>query len=424
MKHRLIILVFITVLFHSMRPADDFSTTRSQFVAKVRAFHIPDLWLGYKDNLRLIPSKDTVESETRFFTAIQQKLVKINANSLSIPDRQDYDIMQYQCALNLERLKLERNKPVTINDDGLYNLPNGKAWYEYFLKKWIGDDVTPQQIFDFGLTQIRRAQDSIAAIRRKLNMDEKTFYEFLNSKQFYVSSEAAIADSFAQTKKTVLANLHKVFLPYRIPDVGITRGTRSALVKTPGYYSRDTFYFNLFDKPYCTRQFGWLFIHEGVPGHHLQISTERNVKLSEVQQLFYYSGYAEGWGAYAEEYGRELGAYRNVFDEMGKWEWDIVRSVRLPLDVGINYFGWTNEQALEFWKKNVPNQDDIAMREIERVKRWPCQVVCYKYGAAKFIEWRDKLKNKLGPQFDIRQYHDLILNSARLPFFLIGKKIT
>jgi uncharacterized protein (DUF885 family) len=197
----------------------------------------------------------------------------------------------------------------------------------------------------------------------------------------------------------------------------------AALVKTPGYYARDTFYFNLFDKPYCTRQFGWLFIHEAVPGHHLQISTEHSYPMSNVQRLFHNNGYAEGWAAYTEEYGTILGAYRNVFDEMGKWEWDIVRSVRLPLDVGINYFGWTNEQALAFWKKNIINQDDIAMREIERVRRWPCQVACYKYGAAKFIEWRDSLHKRQGAAFDIKQYHDLVLKSAGLPFFLIEKRV-
>ncbi len=424
---RLIVLSCILFLFNAMRRTDNFSSARDEFVSNVSSFNIPYTRLSYKDNLQLIAGNDTLQKELAFFTAIKEKLSKVNPNTLTAAQRMDYEIMQYQDALNLERIKLEQRwnagKPAVVGDEGLYNLPIGKELYAYYLKKWIGDEVTPQQIFDFGLQQIKRAQDGINNIRRQLNMDEKTFYEHLNASSFYVTSETAIYDSFAQTKKIVLQNLDKLFLHYEIPEARISKGAIRALVQTPGYYSSDTFYFNLFDKPYCTRQFAWLFIHEGIPGHHLQVSLERSMKKSPVQQLFRYSGYAEGWGAYAEEYGKELGAYKNIYDEMGKWEWDIVRSVRLPLDVGINYLGWTNEQALAFWKKNIVNQDAIAMREIERVRRWPCQVACYKYGAAKFIEWRDRLQKKEGARFDIRQYHDLILKSAGLPFFMIEKKI-
>ena len=98
-------------------------------------------------------------------------------------------------------------------------------------------------------------------------------------------------------------------------------------------------------------------------------------------------------------------------------------TVRVPLDVGINYYGWTDEQALAFWKQHIRNQDDIAMREINRIKRWPAQVVSYKYGAGKLLEWREKLKKIQGKDFDIRNFHDKVLNQGGLPFSILEKKI-
>jgi uncharacterized protein (DUF885 family) len=142
-----------------------------------------------------------------------------------------------------------------------------------------------------------------------------------------------------------------------------------------------------------------------------------------VQQLFYYMGLAEGWGAYTEELGKQLGIYKTPYDELGKWEWDIVRSVRVPLDVGLNYYGWTDEQALAFWKKNIRNQDDIALREIARMRRWPAQVVTYKYGALQILHWRDELQKKQGDKFNIRDFHARVLDHGSLPLFMVKENV-
>jgi uncharacterized protein (DUF885 family) len=179
----------------------------------------------------------------------------------------------------------------------------------------------------------------------------------------------------------------------------------------------------LFDKPYNRRQVDWLFIHEAVPGHHYQSSIAAATKLSPVQELFFYYGFVEGWGAYAEYLGKELGAYQTPYDELGKWEWDLVRSVRVPLDVGLNYYGLTDEQALDFWKKNIRGQDDIAMREIARMRRWPAQVVTYKYGAAQIMNWKAGLQKKEGSHFDIKAFHDRVLNHGSLPLFMAKENV-
>jgi uncharacterized protein (DUF885 family) len=202
----------------------------------------------------------------------------------------------------------------------------------------------------------------------------------------------------------------------------IEKGASVALAQTPGYYNNGTFYYNLTDKPYNTRAYDWLFIHEGIPGHHYQHFTSP-AHPSAVQSLFFYYGFAEGWGAYAEELGKELGLYKTPYAELGKWEWDIVRSVRVPLDVGINYYGWTDEQALAFWKKNIRRQDDIAPREIARIKRWPAQVVTYKYGALQILHWKEELQKKQGAKFDIKAFHSKVLANGTLPLPLIRERV-
>lgn len=140
-------------------------------------------------------------------------------------------------------------------------------------------------------------------------------------------------------------------------------------------------------------------------------------------KLFWYPGYGEGWAAYAEEYGKELGLYQTPYEELGRWEWDIVRSVRVALDVAINYCGWNDNQALAFWKKNIRNQDDIAMREINRMKRWPVQVITYKYGASQFLLWKKKMQLKEGASFNISNFHNELLKRGALPFMVLKKYV-
>jgi len=143
-----------------------------------------------------------------------------------------------------------------------------------------------------------------------------------------------------------------------------------------------------------------------------------------VQQLFFYPGFEEGWAAYTEELGKDLGVYKTPYDELGKWEWDIVRSVRIPLDVGINYYGWTDSKALAFWKQHIKNQDNIAVREIARVKNWPAQAVTYKYGTWQIMQWKQVLQKKQGNKFDIKTFHDRILNFGSLPIFMVEENVT
>ncbi|HWD90416.1 MAG TPA: DUF885 domain-containing protein [Mucilaginibacter sp.] len=406
------------------RKFDDFSV---EFVKGYKALNLPQLELSYASGFKHIQSADSVQKQMDFFGKIKGRLASYKENELAASQKIDYELIKYETSLSLERIALEqrclKEKPAQISAGGIITVPNGKAWYAYLLKRWVGDDVTPDQIYQFGLGEVKRVQRHIEDVRKRTGLSEDEFYKHLNDASFFTSDSEEVQHAFEHTKSVVYANLHKLFSDTAIPPLKIERGESKQLAQTPGYYNDSTFYYNLFDKPYCKRQYDWLFIHEGVPGHHYQSSIAAKTKILDVQQLFFYYGFAEGWGAYAEELGKQLGVYQTPYDELGKWEWDIVRSVRVPLDVGLNYYGWTDEQALAFWKKNIRGQDDIAMREIARIRRWPAQVVTYKYGALQIMHWKEELQKNQGRNFSIRNFHDRVLDHGNLPLFMVKENV-
>jgi uncharacterized protein (DUF885 family) len=422
--------VSICVFILSFTAADaqqKFDQFSAKFVSGYQSLHIPDLELSYVSGLQHIGSAANVQKQIDFFTSVKSRLSFYKSKDLKSSQKLDLGLIQYETNLNLQRLALEqqwvKNPPAKISTDGIITVPNGKAWYAYLLKRWVNDEVTPDQIYQFGLTEVERVKGHMEAIRKQTGMSEDDFYKHLNDPSFFINDPNEVQRSFEHTKAIIYSNLPKLFSTTKIADLKIEKGKSQQLAQTPGYYDNNTFYYNLFDKPYNKRQVDWLFIHEAVPGHHYQASIIAQTKVSDVQQLFFYLGFAEGWGAYTEELGKELGVYQTPYDELGKWEWDIVRSVRVPLDVGLNYYGWTDQQALDFWKKNIRGQDDIAMREIARIRRWPAQVVTYKYGALQILHWKQELQKKQGKDFDIRDFHDRVLNHGSLPIFMVRENV-
>jgi uncharacterized protein (DUF885 family) len=414
--------IFILSFINSI-PQQNFDGFCSRFVSGYKDLNLPDLELSYVSGLEHIGSAGSIKKQLDFFRSIETGLANYKTAQLTPAQNIDYKLIVYETRLNLERLALEqqwlKNKPEKISAGGIITVPNGKAWYAYLLKRWVNADVTPDQIYQFGLTEVSRVQKRIEGIRAQTGLSEDAFYKHLNDSSFFIKDLALVQQAFEHTKTVIYANMPKLFNNTNIRDLKIEKGAAKQLAQTPGYYDNDTFYYNLFDKSYNKRQVDWLFIHEAVPGHHYQSSINGQAKTSAVQQLFFYMGFAEGWAAYTEELGKQLGVYKTPYDELGKWEWDIVRSVRVPLDVGLNYYGWTDEQALAFWKKNIRNQGDIAMREITRIRRWPAQVVTYKYGALQILHWRDELQKKQGNNFSIKNFHARVLDHGSLPLFIV-----
>ncbi len=405
-----------------MSSSEDLKLVSKNFKIGFEKLNLPPNQLSYIGNLQSIQSKDSILQQEVFFLNTTEYLQKINPKKLSKKDRLDFELIEYETKMNLLRIAQEKKWSdldiQDIPDTGLFSLPNGKDLYIYFLKRWIGLEVTPDEMYKFGLSEIERVKSRMETVQTRAKMDSLTFRKHINNPSFYYKDVKIVQEEFEKIKKIVAQKLPENFPSLDIiPDVKIARGTNKALAQVPAFYRNETFFYNFFDEPFNKRQISWIYIHEAMPGHHYQIMLENRLDLSDIQKMFQYSGYREGWAAYIEEIGYEIGAYRDIYDELGKWEWDIIRSVRVAMDVGLNYYGWSDEKALEFWQQHIQEQDDIGWREIARMKRWPCQVITYKYGADKILKWKAKFEKK--KDFNLKQFHQTILENGSLPFSIL-----
>lgn len=412
----------------STNQQSDWKSISSNFEEEFQKLKIPPFELGYVQNIEQIQNKDSLIVQEKYFQSIQKSLKKTDYKALLKNEKLDFEIIQYETTLNLERIGLEKKRTElcidSVSKNGLSTVPNGKEWYAYFLKKWVDIEVSPDEMFNFGLKEIERVELSMKTVQEKSGMDSLAFQKHIKQPSFYYNNVEDVQKAFETTKQRVAKNLENYF-PFlgRIPDVTIARGTNKKLAQTPAFYKfkENTFYYNYFDIPFSKRQIGWIYIHEAMPGHHYHLSLEKGETRSNIKKMFSYRGFGEGYAAYVEEIGYELNAYQNIYDELGKWEWDIIRSVRVSLDVGLNYYNWSDEKAMLFWQQHISGKDDIAQREIARMKRWPAQVITYKYGADKILKWKEIYKLK--EDFNIKEFHKTILENGPLPFSILEKRL-
>jgi len=200
----------------------DFDAFSHRFVSGYKALHLPQFSLGYVQNLQSIQPIDSVRSQQAFFEQVQMQLKGFDRKQLSAQQQQDYEQIAYETDLNLERIGLEKewlNQPDhQPGDGGLYTIPNGKKWYAYFLKKWLGADITPDDAYQFGLKEVERVKGHIEKIRMGTGMSKGAFYRHLNDPVFFISNRDSIQQAFEHTKAVIYAHLDKLFSPQSIPN--------------------------------------------------------------------------------------------------------------------------------------------------------------------------------------------------------------
>ncbi|WP_196888556.1 DUF885 domain-containing protein [Aureivirga sp. CE67] len=419
---QLIFLLNIIVVF-GQNENQDWKTFSEDFATEYRTFEFQRIALSYVENLERIKSDSEILKQESFFKIIKKGLKRFDSEELSKENRMDFELISYETDLNLERISLEKKwkkKNIdSISKEGLSKIPHGKKWYKYFLKRWLDSSVNPDELFQFGLLEIEKVKNEMKLIQEKSGLNPTDFKNYLNASSFYFKNKDSVQLAF-ESKKILIENVMKNYFPYieETPDFQIKKGENKALAKVPGFYNSNTFYYNFFDKPYNKRQVTWLFLHEAIPGHHYQVSYESRAERSEINRLFQYFWFIEGYAAYVEDLALEINLYDDIYEVYGKYEWDIIRSVRVALDVGINYYHWSDEKALKFWQKHIEGKDDIALREIERMKNWPVQVITYKYGADKILKWKSQaMKNS---NFDLIEFHKVILKNGSLPISVLN----
>ncbi len=414
--------------------ASPFKTFLDDFVAGYKLLPIPDLTYDYRDYFSAIPSMEALEKQEDFFAKEKEGAAAYTPDAMPLADRIEFEQMQYEITFNLQRIALEKKwvqQGRHIPVGGLHELPDHEEWYSYFIKLYTSVDITPKQVYDFGTSEVKRVKSEIQAIRTKLGFpDSASFYEYLQRDTFYITDKQTLISLFEQVDSIVRAHLPAfigdvslpVVYPMEWPDAGPNTPPGIYLNRDNNAYGKDVFQFNFYGGRYNRRTVEWLYMHEAIPGHHLQSSLWRmNGDTTGLQALFIYPGNFEGWACYVEYLGKEFGLYRDPYSYLGKWEWDLVRSARLVMDAGIHYYGWTHDEALAYWKETIPGQDDIAEREVTRVTNWAGQTLSYKVGADYIKKIRKRIEEKYPGTFDEKRFHRTFLSFGDIPLEIIEK---
>ena len=334
----------------------------------------------------------------------------------------------------LERCALEKQikaaGAVPVPAEGLHQLPYGKALYRFLARYATGVNISPDEIYTYGLAEIDKIHREMQAIQARAGFagDTAAWNRYLNDPRFFITERDSVVAGYEKIKERTLAFLPALFEQTTPPDIEFMTWPDAGPYTPPGIYlseddnayGKAVYQFNFYGNRHNRRAMDWLFLHEAIPGHHFHRYVRRLAPPDDLAELWFAGGTVEGWATYVEYFGREMGLYRDDMAWLGKWEWDLVRSVRIVLSVGIHERGWSKAEALAFWKANIPNQDAIAEREITRCTNWPAQVLTYKIGAKKIFEIRAAAEKRAGAAFDVRKFHTRFLSAGYVPLEVIA----
>jgi uncharacterized protein (DUF885 family) len=326
--------------------------------------------------------------------------------------------------------------PHTRTTYGISSLPNGGAWYEYLVRTRTTTTLTPEEIFQLGNDEILRIKKEMDQMRIASGFQGslREFSRHLAKKAppgFTQRDE--LIKAYNTIREKVTPQLTKLF--GRLPKANFEIRTVEEFREkaSPSQYSAATpdgsrpgvFYVNAAGIELNPRRASEsLFLHEAVPGHHLQISIQREREgLPRFRRFLNYTAFTEGWALYAESLGRELGLYTEPRQYYGRLNSELFRAVRLVVDVGLHRKNWSREQALKFMMDNTGASETGASLEIDRYIAWPAQALSYKIGQLKISSIRSKAENALGSKFDIRAFHDELLKDGAMPLDLLEVKM-
>ncbi len=310
-----------------------------------------------------------------------------------------------------------------------YDLPDGKAYYESEIKKYTTLDLTADEIHNIGMSEVKKIRERMAQVMADVNFDGtlKEFLTFLRTDpQFYVDTPQALLDRAAWTAKEFDAVASDYFghLPRArfaiIPVPDDIAPFYTAGRGGPGVYLVNTY--NLPSRPLYSLPA--LTLHESAPGHAFQMPLAlENDDIPEFRRQSYISAYGEGWALYTEKLGEEMGIYHTPYELFGMLSYQMWRAARLVVDTGIHSKGWTREQAQDFMKDNTALSVHEITTEVDRYIAWPGQALSYYLGEMKMEEVRAKAEKALGDKFDIRNFHDTVLQLGSVPLSVLEQRI-
>ncbi len=320
---------------------------------------------------------------------------------------------------------------------GAWDLPAGREFYEFRARSYTTTALTPDEIHEIGVAEVQRIREEMGAVIEEVgfsgSFDE--FLQFLRTdSQFYYDNPDDLLEAYRATSKRIDPELVKLFgrlprMPYGVKPIPAA----SAPDTTTAYYSRPAadgsragyYYVNLYRPEVRPKyEIEVLTVHEAMPGHHLQIALAQ--ELGDLPNFRRYSGFTafvEGWALYSESLGPELGLYKDPYSRFGQLTYDMWRAVRLVVDTGIHFRGWSRDEAIEFFKANAAKTEHDIINEIDRYIAWPGQALAYKIGQLKILELRERSELRLGENFDIKAFHDRVLGGGAVPLDVLESNV-
>lgn len=316
-------------------------------------------------------------------------------------------------------------------------VPDGAAWYAYTVRKATTTKLTPQQVHEIGLSEVKRIraemdrlitgtgfQGSFTEFIRFLRTDPRFFYATPDE---LVEGYRAIARRADPALTSLFGTLPR--LSYRVVPIPeeAARG-RSTAYYDPGSTATGrpgNCFVNTFDlKARPKWEMEALILHECIPGHHLQVSLAQELKVAPRWLNYHdYTPFVEGWAVYAETLGDEMGFYLDAYSRFGQLTFEMWRALRLVVDTGIHSQGWTKQQAIEYFRENTAQDERVIAAEVDRYISSPGLAVAYKIGELKFQELRARAQKELGPAFDLRAFHDEVLRHGAMPLDLLEQNV-
>jgi uncharacterized protein (DUF885 family) len=312
---------------------------------------------------------------------------------------------------------------------GWGSLPNGREWYAYLAKSNTTTEMTPEEIHNLGLSEVKRVRAQIEKLMEEIGFkgDYQEFLKFMmTDPQFLFKSKEELVVACRDIAKQADYGLPKLFsklprLPYGVLPVPayLEKSQPAAYFHTGNMKNgvAGTFYVNTYDLPSRPR---WglipLVLHEAAPGHHLQLALASEQEgLPNFRRYGGYTVYTEGWALYAESLGYDMELYNDKYSRFGQLNFAIWRAIRLVVDTGIHYYGWSREQAIDYFIKNMAMSGHDIDVEVDRYIVMPAQALTYKIGEIRISEFKKYSHEQLKEQFDIRDFHDFILEQVALP---------
>jgi uncharacterized protein (DUF885 family) len=333
--------------------------------------------------------------------------------------------------------EMRRQQAVAPTQDGIWRLPDGKAYYAALLANYTTTDMSAAQIHALGLSEVARIHGEMKKIMAQVGFKGtlREFFEHLRTspQYYYTTREDYLADVDAKVKAmearlpAFFHTLPKAHLQVKAVEAFREKSAGKAFYQSPSPDGSrpGTYYVNLYDlRDMSKTELEALAYHEGIPGHHLQRAVQTELTgLPPFRRFGGFTAYTEGWGLYSEELAKDMGFYTDPYSDFGRLGMELWRACRLVVDTGIHDKRWSREQAIQYLKDNTPNPDGDIEKAIERYIVYPGQATAYLIGKLKIMELRTRAQAALGDRFDYRDFHDVVLKSGPVPLDILERRV-